>query len=147
MHLDTKTLRGLLRLLAEGDVSSFSYEDADIKMKIVRGRVAETKATSRDSSAGDEASTSRGQTSRKELDVHFITSPFVGTFYRAASPSAPPFVEAGSRVMKGQTLCIVEAMKLMNEIEADGTYSIEQILVENATAVEFGQPLFKVRVV
>jgi acetyl-CoA carboxylase biotin carboxyl carrier protein len=73
---------------------------------------------------------------------HAVKSPMVGTFYRSASPGAPPFVEIGDTVAQGDTLCIVEAMKLMNEIEADASGTIKAILVENGQAVEFGQPLF-----
>ena len=78
-------------------------------------------------------------------DGHVLNSPMVGTFYRSAAPDKPPFVELGDRVQVGQTLCIVEAMKLMNEIEADAAGVIEAILVDNAGAVQFGQPLFKIR--
>ncbi|MEM7157729.1 MAG: acetyl-CoA carboxylase biotin carboxyl carrier protein [Myxococcota bacterium] len=74
----------------------------------------------------------------------FITSPFVGTFYRAARPDTPHFVEVGSTVEPGATVCIVEAMKLFNEIEAEEAYRIEECLVENAEAVEFGTKLFRV---
>ncbi|HET9597318.1 MAG TPA: acetyl-CoA carboxylase biotin carboxyl carrier protein [Anaeromyxobacteraceae bacterium] len=73
-----------------------------------------------------------------------VTSPFVGTFYRAPSPDSPAFVDVGSSVKKGQVLCIVEAMKLMNEIEAEASGKIAEILVANATPVEFGQPLFRI---
>jgi len=73
-----------------------------------------------------------------------VTSPFVGTFYRAPSPDSPPFVEVGAIVKKGQSLCIVEAMKLMNEIEAEMPGKIAEILVANATPVEFGQVLFRI---
>jgi acetyl-CoA carboxylase biotin carboxyl carrier protein len=73
----------------------------------------------------------------------FISSPFVGTFYRAPSPEAPSFVEAGQSVRKGQVVCIVEAMKLMNEIEAEAEGKIAEILVENGAHVEYGQPLFR----
>jgi acetyl-CoA carboxylase biotin carboxyl carrier protein len=72
-----------------------------------------------------------------------VTSPFVGTFYRAHSPEAPPFVEPGSVVRKGQVLCIVEAMKLMNEIEAEAPGRVLEVLVQNGSPVEFGEPLFK----
>ena len=75
----------------------------------------------------------------------FLTSPFVSTFYRAPSPDAPSFVEVGSKVREGQTLCIVEAMKLMNEIEADCAGVIVESLAENGKPVEFGQKLFKVK--
>jgi len=76
---------------------------------------------------------------------HVLTSPIVGTFYRSSSPDAPPFVEVGSRVKKGQVLCIVEAMKLMNEIESDVDGVIAEIYPQNAQAVEFGEPLFAVK--
>jgi acetyl-CoA carboxylase biotin carboxyl carrier protein len=75
---------------------------------------------------------------------HVVTSPFVGTFYRAPSPDSPPFVEVGTVVKKGQVLCIVEAMKLMNEIEAEVAGKIAEIYVANATPVEFGAKLFRV---
>ena len=75
---------------------------------------------------------------------HVITSPFVGTFYRAPNPTAAPFVQVGSLVKKGQTLCIIEAMKLMNEIEADEGGKVAEILAENSAAVEFGQKLFRI---
>lgn len=73
-----------------------------------------------------------------------VVSPIVGTFYRAPAPDAAPFVEVGTRVVKGQTLCIVEAMKIMNQIESDTTGTIKAILVENAAPVQFGQPLFHI---
>jgi acetyl-CoA carboxylase biotin carboxyl carrier protein len=73
-----------------------------------------------------------------------VVSPIVGTFYRAPSPEAAPFVDVGTRVVKGQTLCIVEAMKIMNQIESDTTGTVKAILVENAAPVQFGQPLFHI---
>ncbi|HZV12047.1 MAG TPA: acetyl-CoA carboxylase biotin carboxyl carrier protein, partial [Candidatus Kapabacteria bacterium] len=76
---------------------------------------------------------------------HEVHSPIVGTFYRAASPDAPPFVEVGQHVEKGQTICIVEAMKLMNEIESDASGTIIKVLVENGKPVEYNQPLFVIR--
>ena len=79
-----------------------------------------------------------------EKPGHVVTSPFVGTFYRAPSPDAPPFVDVGDPVKKKQTLCIVEAMKLMNEIEAEGDGKVAEIFVQNATPVEFGEKLFRI---
>ncbi len=76
---------------------------------------------------------------------HVLTSPIVGTFYSAPSPDAPPFVSVGSKVKKGQVLCIIEAMKLMNEIESDTPGEVVQVYPQNAQAVEFGQPLFAIR--
>ena len=75
----------------------------------------------------------------------FVTSPFVGTFYRQASPDAPAFVDVGSKIREGQTLCIIEAMKLMNELEADSAGTIIEVLAENGKPVEFGQKLFKIK--
>jgi acetyl-CoA carboxylase biotin carboxyl carrier protein len=75
---------------------------------------------------------------------HQLKSPMVGTFYRAPSPGAPPFVEIGQAVTKGQTLCIIEAMKLLNEIESDASGTVKAILVENGQPVEYGQPLFTI---
>jgi acetyl-CoA carboxylase biotin carboxyl carrier protein len=77
--------------------------------------------------------------------THILNSPIVGTFYRAPSPEAPPFVEVGSRVTKGQVLCIIEAMKLMNEIESDVAGEVLQVFPQNAQAVEFGEPLYAIR--
>lgn len=78
-------------------------------------------------------------------DLHIVRSPFIGTFYRASTPANPVFVETGQTVTKGQTLCIVEAMKLMNEIEADASGVVEKIFVENGTPVEFNTALFGIR--
>ena len=80
-----------------------------------------------------------------EEDLHTVNSPIVGTFYRAPSPDADPYVRVGDFIEKGQTLCIVEAMKLMNEIESDFAGTVVEVLVENGNSVEFGQKLFKVR--
>ncbi|HEX5718680.1 MAG TPA: acetyl-CoA carboxylase biotin carboxyl carrier protein [Thermoanaerobaculia bacterium] len=80
-----------------------------------------------------------------DAGAHIVTSPIVGTFYRAASPDSDPFVEVGSRVKKGQVLCIIEAMKLMNEIESDADGVVAQIYPQNAQAVEYGEPLFAIR--
>jgi acetyl-CoA carboxylase biotin carboxyl carrier protein len=82
----------------------------------------------------------------EEAGLHYITSPIVGTFYRASNPNTPPFVSVGDTVRPGQTLCIVEAMKLMNEIECDVAGEIVKVLVENGTPVEYGERLFAVRV-
>ncbi len=78
-------------------------------------------------------------------DVHILSSPIVGTFYRAPNPESPPFVEVGDRVSSGQVLCIVEAMKLMNEIEADADGTVVEVYVENAQPVEYGESLFAIK--
>lgn len=97
------------------------------------------------SAPAEQASEPAGEAEPSEGDgLLEVTSPMVGTFYRAPAPDAPPYVEVGSRVSKGQTLCILEAMKLMNELEADVDGEVREILVENADPVEYGQVLFRI---
>ncbi|MCL6445546.1 MAG: acetyl-CoA carboxylase biotin carboxyl carrier protein [Alicyclobacillus sp.] len=97
--------------------------------------------------AGEPSAAATTATSEPAIaaDVHTITSPMVGTFYRAPSPEAPPFVEVGSKVSEKTVVCIVEAMKLMNEIEAEVKGEVVEILAENGQLVEYGQPLFRIR--
>ena len=92
------------------------------------------------------AESGEAESAGPKVELHYITSPMVGTFYRAPDPSAPPFVEAGDAVKKKQTMCIVEAMKLMNEIECDVEGVVKEIFVENGKPVEYGQRLFGVQV-
>lgn len=84
----------------------------------------------------------KAESAQSEANLHIVTSPIVGTFYRSASPEAPPFVEIGTQVEKGTVLCIIEAMKLMNEIESDVDGGVRKIYVSNGQPVEYGQPLF-----
>jgi len=152
MDLDFDELRRLLRLLEKRGVSEFEYEDDTRRLRLVRGasgrlvaapEMAYAPQPNGASAAG--AAPPPAAVAADESGVVYVTSPFVGTFYRSASPDAPTFVEIGSSVREGQTLCIVEAMKLMNEIEADHTGTIVDILVENGKSVEFAQKLFKIR--
>jgi acetyl-CoA carboxylase biotin carboxyl carrier protein len=152
MNLDFEELRRLLRLLERRNVNEFEYEDEARRLRIVRG------ATGRLGPAADvgfaphpagpaaiAAGSSAAAPAKDDTSSVHVTSPFVGTFYRSPSPDAPPFVEVGSAVREGQTLCIVEAMKLMNEIEADCAGVVVEILTDNGKSVEFGQKLFKIR--
>jgi len=95
--------------------------------------------------AGAPAPAAAPASAGQQPGTHILNSPIVGTFYRASSPDSDPFVEVGSRVKKGQVLCIIEAMKLMNEIESDIDGTIVEIYPQNAQAVEFGEPLFAIR--
>ena len=95
--------------------------------------------------AAPSGSTGPAGAAEPAADSHVVTSPIVGTFYSAPSPDADPFVEVGSRVKKGQVLCIIEAMKLMNEIESDVDGTVLEVFPQNAQAVEFGEPLFRIR--
>jgi acetyl-CoA carboxylase biotin carboxyl carrier protein len=144
-NLDFKALQRLLRLLEKRNVTEFEFEDEKVKVRLVRGGFAVAAPTVVAAQAAPAPVAATPAVSADDGNAAFVTSPFVGTFYRSPSPDAPPFVEVGSVVREGQALCIVEAMKLMNEIEADGAGTIVEILVENGKPVEFGQRLFKVR--
>jgi acetyl-CoA carboxylase biotin carboxyl carrier protein len=147
VNIDLKQLEGLLKVLEERQVAEFEYEDEKERLSLKRGapaRVAEVAFAPKEAPAAAPAHHPAQAPAATEADV-FITSPFVGTFYRAPSPEAAPFVDVGTPVKKGQPLCIVEAMKLMNEIEAEYGCTILECLVENGSPVEFGQKLFKVK--
>ena len=146
MQLTLSQLESLLRTLDAGGASEFEYEDDKIRLKIALPRgVAAPVVAARPAAAAVAAVETKPAAEAASDDLTAITSPFVGTFYRAASPESANFVEVGSSVKKGQTLCIVEAMKLMNEIEAEFGGSIVEILVENGKSVEYGQKLFMIR--
>lgn len=147
MNLDMKELRRLLRLLERRNVAEFEFEDASVRLVLRRGGAPTVAAVSTVDVAVSAAPTTASVAASLPADegATFVTSPFVGTFYRSPSPDAPTFVEVGSAIREGQALCIVEAMKLMNEIEADCSGTIIEILAENGKSVEFGQKLFKVR--
>jgi acetyl-CoA carboxylase biotin carboxyl carrier protein len=141
-------LRELIETLRQGEVGEFEYEDEAIRLRLNFGKVqvfekAQLAALPTTSSNMPAAATPAAEA--VSSDVVFVTSPFVGTFYRATSPEATAFVQPGQRIEKGQTLCIVEAMKLMNEIESDTAGTLLEILAENGSSVEFGQRLFKIR--
>jgi acetyl-CoA carboxylase biotin carboxyl carrier protein len=147
MNLDLKELRRLLRLLEQRNVSEFEFEDDKVRLVLRRGdaRIPSSFASADGALAGATSTSAPPLAAAGDVGIEFVTSPFVGTFYRSPSPDAPPFVEVGSAIREGQALCIVEAMKLMNEIEADCAGTITEILAEDGKPVEFGQKLFKVR--
>lgn len=144
MELDE--IKELMGLLKETDVTEIQIEKEGIKLKIKREKYGVltdvpqvTVVQSR-----NEPVTAPVEDAAPEKAQHLVPAPIVGTFYRAPAPDAAPFVEIGSRVKKGQILCIIEAMKLMNEIESDAEGVIAKILVENGKPVEYGQALFVV---
>jgi acetyl-CoA carboxylase biotin carboxyl carrier protein len=149
MDIPLKQLKSLLRTLEEGGAREFEYQDEKYRIRVALGATASPVAV-----AGPAISAPAGMgaapaaaTAAADVEpgVVFVTSPFVGTFYRSPAPDADAFVEIGSSVRAGQTLCIVEAMKLMNEIEAEVAGTILDVHVENGQSVEFGQKLFKMR--
>ncbi len=143
--LDRLALAQLMRLMERRGVSELEYEDEAYKLRLVRGATASTSVVTMPAPASLPAVAPPPAEASDDHGGEFVTSPFVGTFYRSPSPEAPSFVEKGSLVKPGQTLCIVEAMKLMNEIEAEFGGTITDVLVENGKAVEFGQRLFKIK--
>jgi acetyl-CoA carboxylase biotin carboxyl carrier protein len=150
MQISLEQLKSLLETLEKGDVSEFEYEDEQLKLRLALGKKAAPVVHAMPAHAAPLAAVASAPAAAKPNDdadpsVVFVTSPFVGTFYRAPSPEAGNFVEVGSSVKQGQTLCIIEAMKLMNEIESDTAGTVLDILVENGKSVEFGQKLFKLK--
>ncbi|MGB8221020.1 MAG: acetyl-CoA carboxylase biotin carboxyl carrier protein [Polyangiales bacterium] len=143
MKLDLDQLRELIRILDESNLTEIEVEHDDDRIRIRRDPVpALTQSLAPPSSAN---ATNPAETPAPlDDDGIYVTSPFVGTFYRAASPDGDPFVEIGDAIAPGQVLCIVEAMKLMNEIEAEATGTIVEILIEDGKPVEYGDRLFRI---
>jgi len=149
MEISLKQLKALLNALEEEGVSEFEYKDEKYSLRVGFGRPAlAASALPAPALVAVPVAAAAGEAlgaKAEETGVVFVTSPFVGTFYRSPSPDSGPFVEVGSVVKPGQALCIVEAMKLMNEIESEHGGTVVEILVENGTSVEFGQKLFKLK--
>jgi acetyl-CoA carboxylase biotin carboxyl carrier protein len=146
--MDLRKLKTLIDLVSESNVSELEITEAEGKIRIVKGGGA---AVQQLAPVGQPVSpTSLAPVAAPETVVvaapvetgHTVKSPMVGTFYRSASPGAKSFVELGDVVKEGQTLCIIEAMKILNEIESDKSGTVRRILTDNGQAVEYGQPLF-----
>ena len=161
--MDLKEIKKILDMIAESEVNQVTIEEGDFKIKVkktadvVQGSAqpvqyqmpaapqqpqqqpSQPQQPQQPASGGGESSDSSGGS---EPEGNVVKSPIVGTFYRSPSPDADAFVKVGDKVEKGDTLCIVEAMKIMNEIESEFSGEVKKIIVENAEAVEFEQPLF-----
>ena len=150
--MDLRKLKTLIDLVSESNISELEIAEADGKVRIVKATGAAAPGAGAScrrrvhSIAGARAApapVAAAPAAEPAAETgHVVKSPMVGTFYRSASPGAEPFVEVGSVVKEGEPICIIEAMKIMNEIEADSAGTIRKILCENGQAVEFGQPLF-----
>jgi acetyl-CoA carboxylase biotin carboxyl carrier protein len=149
MQLPLDHLKSLLETLEEGGVSEFEYEDEKVRVKVAlaRGQAPVVSAVAAPVAVAVPPPTPSSPRAAEVVDANvvFVTSPFVGTFYRAPSPEAEDFVSVNGSVKKGQTLCIIEAMKLMNEIEAEFSGTVLEVLVDSGKSVEFGQKLFKIK--
>ena len=144
--MDLRKLKTLIDLVETSGIAELEIQEGEERVRITRAPV-QGQQTVMFQPAPQAAAPAPAAAAPAEIVVpvdegHAVKSPMVGTFYRSASPGAAPFVEIGDTVAQGDTLCIVEAMKLMNEIEADVGGTIKSILAENGQAVEYGQPLF-----
>ena len=165
MKLDHDDLNRLIEKISSSDIQEFSLEGEDFKLELKRNLFNNNQSTNylatqnslekqqiiatQNSSSENIALTSSSEAAQVpppgRSDLVEITSPMVGTFYRASAPGEEPFVDLGTKIKVGQTICILEAMKLMNEIESEFNAEIVEILVENGTPVEFGQVLMRVK--
>ena len=149
--MDLRKLKKLIDLVQESGIAELEITEGEEKVKIVRGGVvsvtpmpamAVPHALPAEIPAAAPAAATPADVPAAGQEGHVVKAPMVGTFYRSPSPDAKAFVEVGQAIKEGQTICIIEAMKLMNEIEADATGVVKAILVENGQPVEYGQPLF-----
>ncbi len=149
--MDLNLIKRLIRIVEKSDIAEFSIQEGDLKVKISKNgkNIISVPPQNNaefiqiENTAAPQV-TQQAEENKSEVveNLHEVRSPIVGTFYRAPAPDADPYVQVGDHVSEGTVLCIVEAMKLMNEIESDVSGKIVKILVENATPVEYNQPLF-----
>jgi acetyl-CoA carboxylase biotin carboxyl carrier protein len=147
--MDIRKVKKLIELLKESGIAEIEIHEGEESVRISQ-QIAASAAPQQVAVAAEPArpaaspvaAPDAGETPAAEVDGHTVTSPMVGTFYRSANPEAPPFVEVGQTVAAGDTLCIVEAMKMMNQIEADRAGVVAAILVDNGQPVEYAEPLF-----
>ena len=155
--MDINEIKKLIKIVENSKINDFSISEGDLKIKISKnGKVSQTftgmpipempiaTPTPPVATSTQSDETAKDEPPATNANIHVITSPIVGTFYRAPAPDAEPYVKVGDNISAGSVLCIVEAMKLMNEIESDVNGKVVKILVEDATPVEFNQPLFEI---
>lgn len=159
--MDLRKLKTLIDLVSDSNVSELEITEAEGKVRIVKGGGAAMQGYAAPAAATSQltplAPSAPLSAAHPVADLpaaviapvpvvaeHVVKSPMVGTFYLSASPGAKPFVELGDSIKAGQTICIIEAMKILNEIEADKTGTVSRILCDNGQAVEYGQPLFEI---
>jgi acetyl-CoA carboxylase biotin carboxyl carrier protein len=157
--IGVEDVKALISLVAKEQIHEFEFESGSVRFRIRKNGVGSASAALQPAPAPAPAAlpqlpaqamvfpaTQAPGVPADEPGIHYITSPIVGTFYRAPSPNASPYVQVGDFVKPGQTLCVVEAMKLMNEIECDAAGEVVRVLVENGQPVEYGERLFAIRV-
>jgi len=149
--MDIRKIKKLIELIEDSDIAEIEIHEGEESVRLSRNSSAPTFVTTAPqpiaaaapaASPVPAASVEPGTAEAEEIIGHVVNSPMVGTFYRSPSPEAKPFVEVGQKVSSGDTLCIIEAMKILNQIESDASGTITKILVENGQPVEYNQPLF-----
>lgn len=157
--MDLKQIKQIIDLMKRSELTEFAVEEEGFKLKICRGAngvpvvtssagltaVPEAAAASAAAAAATLASSSQNGGEKEDSSIIYIKAPMVGTFYRAPSPESPPFVEVNAKVSENSVVCIIEAMKIMNEIQAEVKGTVVEILVENGQPVEYGQRMFKIK--
>lgn len=143
--MDIRKIKKLIEILEESGIAELEIKEGEESIRINRYSAAPAPVAYAPQPAAPAIQVSSvvpAPQAEEVISGHVVKSPMVGTFYRSASPGAKSFVEVGQSVMQGDTLCIIEAMKILNQIEADKSGTVTKILVENAEPVEYGQPLF-----
>ena len=161
--MDLKQIKQIIDLMKRSELTEFAVEEEGFKLKICRGVngvpvvtsnvgspapypvLPDTAAASSAAAAAALAASSQNGGDKEDPSITYIKAPMVGTFYRAPSPESPPFVEVNAKVSENSVVCIIEAMKIMNEIQAEAKGTVVEILVENGQPVEYGQRLFKIK--
>ena len=157
--MDLKQIKQIIDLMKRSELTEFAVEEEGFKLKICRGTngvpvvtssagltaAPEAAAASAAAAAATLASSSHNGGEKEDSSIIYIKAPMVGTFYRAPSPESPPFVEVNAKVSENSVVCIIEAMKIMNEIQAEVKGTVVEILVENGQPVEYGQRMFKIK--
>jgi len=140
--MDIRKIKKLIEIIEESDIAELEIKEGEESIRISRYSAAPAQVAYAPAPAVQAAAVVNATPVEEKITGHVVKSPMVGTFYRSASPGTKVFVEVGQAVLSGDTLCIIEAMKILNQIEADKSGIVTQILVENAEPVEYGQPLF-----
>lgn len=141
-----ENVKKFIELAKSEGVAELKYEDKEFKVSVnFNVQTAQVSMPSMPMPPQGQANHSSGDSATNQEQYHLVTSPFVGTFYMSPAPGKPNFVKVGDKVGKGQALCILEAMKIMNEIESDISGEIMEVCVENESLVEYGQTLFKIK--
>ncbi len=145
--MDIRKIKKLIELIEDSDIAEIEIHEGEESVRLSRTSsaapvYAPAPAAAPQAIAAPAASAEPAAEVVEEITGHVVNSPMVGTFYRSASPGAKPFVEVGQKVASGETLCIIEAMKILNQIESDASGTVIKVLVENGQPVEYNQPLF-----